>query len=360
MKTTKPVETRELGLDALRILCMCMVLMLHILGNGGVLGNTVRGTAQYRAAWLLETYCYCAVNCYAMITGYVMLGKQRRPGRLLELWLEALVYSVGTTLLVKYGFREELGENVLLWSFFPLFRRQYWYFTAYMGMMLLLPYLNRMLEGLSRKEYRQLLVIILVGFSFLPNFFQMDTFRLVNGYSMAWIMMMYAVGGYLRRFVEPERWSMGSALGLFFLLGLLIWSNHMLMNVVTEGVKLPGEANPALRWRHYDSPLMVLQAAALFLAFRAWKVRSGFAKKLIAVGAPASFGVYLLHMNLFFSESWKGKFGVLADGSAVMMVGKILAVAAVAYAVCTAVDLLRSALFRLLGISRLCRKLNQR
>ena len=360
MKLQETGTAREQGLDCLRMVCMGMVLILHMMGVGGILGNTTRDTAQYRAAWLLETYCYCAVNCYAILTGYVMIGKQRRPGRLLELWLEALVYSVGTTLLIRYGFRENVEKDVLIQSFFPLFRGQYWYFSAYMGMMLLLPYLNRLLEGLSRKEYRQLLVIILVGFSLLPNFFQADPFRLVNGYGMAWLMMMYAVGGYIRRFMKPGGWGTGRWLGVFFAIGLLIWGNHMLMNGFTAHVKLPGERNPALLWRHYDSPLMVLQAAALFLAFRSWKVRSGFAKKLIAVAAPASFGVYLLHMNLVSSETWKGKFGVLADGSAMQMVWKVLAVAAVLYCVCSLVDLVRIGLFRLLGISRLCRKLDHR
>lgn len=37
---------------------------------------------------------FCAVNCYAITTGYLMYGKKLRISRITELWFEILFYSV--------------------------------------------------------------------------------------------------------------------------------------------------------------------------------------------------------------------------------------------------------------------------
>ena len=60
---------RNYGIDALRLISMFMVVVLHVLGQGGVLKAAKNG--QYIISWLLEIIAYCAVNCYAIISGYV-------------------------------------------------------------------------------------------------------------------------------------------------------------------------------------------------------------------------------------------------------------------------------------------------
>jgi hypothetical protein len=49
---------------------MLMVVVLHILGQGGVLKTARPLSVEYEIAWFLEILCYCAVNCYALISGY--------------------------------------------------------------------------------------------------------------------------------------------------------------------------------------------------------------------------------------------------------------------------------------------------
>lgn len=61
--------TRNYGIDALRIVSMLMVVTLHVLGHGGVL--KIAESEKYWIVWFLEISAYCAVNCYALISGYV-------------------------------------------------------------------------------------------------------------------------------------------------------------------------------------------------------------------------------------------------------------------------------------------------
>lgn len=60
------MRKRNYGLDLLRIISMCMVFTLHILGQGGILSAVTPYTVNYRVAWLLEICSFGAVNCYGL------------------------------------------------------------------------------------------------------------------------------------------------------------------------------------------------------------------------------------------------------------------------------------------------------
>lgn len=65
------MKEKNYGIDALRMLAMFMVVILHILIQGGVLNASGRFLSQYEAGWLLESVAFCAVDVYALISGYV-------------------------------------------------------------------------------------------------------------------------------------------------------------------------------------------------------------------------------------------------------------------------------------------------
>ena len=64
-------KERNYGIDLLRIVSMFLVCILHVLGHGGILNNTTENTVNYNVAWIMNISAYCAVNCYALISGYV-------------------------------------------------------------------------------------------------------------------------------------------------------------------------------------------------------------------------------------------------------------------------------------------------
>ena len=75
------MEQRNRGIDLLRMTAMWMVVILHILNKGGVLAAAAPLSAGQGTARLLETAAYCAVNCFALITGYVGVNVPYRISR---------------------------------------------------------------------------------------------------------------------------------------------------------------------------------------------------------------------------------------------------------------------------------------
>lgn len=66
-----PHSERNHGIELLRIFAMLLAAVLHILKKGGVITASEGNLAAYSTVWLLEAAAYCAVNCYALISGYV-------------------------------------------------------------------------------------------------------------------------------------------------------------------------------------------------------------------------------------------------------------------------------------------------
>lgn len=75
------------GINLFKLFSMFMIAQLHILGMGGIIGATA-GTAGYYHAFFMQNAAFCAVNCYALASGYLMLGKKIRLSRIAGLWLE--------------------------------------------------------------------------------------------------------------------------------------------------------------------------------------------------------------------------------------------------------------------------------
>ena len=87
---------RNHGIELLRIFAMLLAAVLHILKKGGVITASEGNLAAYSTVWLLEAAAYCAVNCYALISGYVGYSDRPKPLRLarcIELWLQVVFYQ---------------------------------------------------------------------------------------------------------------------------------------------------------------------------------------------------------------------------------------------------------------------------
>ena len=90
---------KNYGIEWLRILSMYMVAVLHTLGQGGILGSFKQGDLSFSIAWFLETAAFGAVDCFALISGYVGYHSHFRYKKGLRLWFQTFFYTIGITIL---------------------------------------------------------------------------------------------------------------------------------------------------------------------------------------------------------------------------------------------------------------------
>lgn len=348
-------QKRNDGIDLLRMVSMLLVVVLHVEGHGGVL-EAAQGHGVYWA-YLPEAFAYCAVNCYALISGYVGVGARWRPANLLCLWLQVVFYSVGLTLVCGRWVPGGIGLTDLLHAAMPVTYQwvDYWYFTAYFGLFFLIPLLNHLVHTMPRRQLQGILVLLVVVFSVLPTVTRHDRFGLNNGYTVWWLALLYLVGGYIRQYNGLASLRGRRALGMYAAFALLSYGLRMARDVLTRRVAWYAWLGDRFfgaqaDWLNYISPTVLLAAVGLLLLFRELRLPSWLVR-LVRWASPLTFGVYLIHNHPLVSDLLvEDRFAAYAALPGPLLVLAVLATAGGIYLACTVVDALRAWVFRLLRV----------
>lgn len=94
------MKERRYGLDLCRILAMLGIVLLHIQMKGGILTNVPLGSIEYWILWFIEIVSYGAVNVFGLLSGYLLIYKDKYSSyRLLDLLFSVCFYSFIITLL---------------------------------------------------------------------------------------------------------------------------------------------------------------------------------------------------------------------------------------------------------------------
>lgn len=339
---------RNYGIDLLRIVSMFMVVVLHILGSGGMLYTASTSVGHNRVLWIIEIACYCAVNCYAIISGYVGYKSKFKFTNIITLWLQVFFYTFLINLVFWIMGWQDFSFASLKSTFLPALNKEYWYFTAYFIMYMFIPVLNLTLEKFNKK---QMSVILGLGFIFLslfPTFLMDDLFQIMKGYSAFWLMYLYLIGGFLHKY---NVFSNGKTLNyLTYYICLVLFTFLSKINIEFITTKIFGEVRYNMMFIEYTSPTILLCGIFLVGFFSNLKLNY-FIKKLVSFFAPISFGVYLIHNNyLLLNKNWINSFVYLTEYRIIKMVILVFVWAFIVYLLCSFIDYFRSLIFKLFKV----------
>jgi len=290
-------------LDFLRILAAFLVIVNHT--NSYVF----KAMSPENTTWWFSILWYylskIAVPLFIMVSGACLLGKQdtyrRAFGRFLRVLIVLLLFSYVYYLV-------NLWETGWAWQKafdFPAFfavvwsagiADSFWYLYLYLGLMVMLPFLQRLAGALQKRD-----VLIFVGLSLLfftvwplaahyapalalPGYFSVPLFGVFIG--------LFFAGHYLHAYAEKSR------VLLNVLLVAVTLAVSALLTQVEYGRVAAGEKYWFMDERTAPSVLTVLCAFAVFaLVRRGFAVREPLspkaAKRWTTLGGCA-FGVYLV------------------------------------------------------------------
>uniref|UniRef100_UPI003079879B acyltransferase n=5 Tax=Bacillota TaxID=1239 RepID=UPI003079879B len=199
---------RNYGIDMLRLVAMFFVVICHVLGHGGVMKNATG--YNYSVSSLLQIVAYCAVNCYAIISGYVGYKEEDNYHytKYLKFWIPVFFYSVGITIIFYVINSGSVGIKEIIWAFFPVTTYEYWYVNAYTALFFLIPWINRLIQNITEKELNRLIFVLFMFFSVYLTFstWFADTFTLGGGYDFAWLIILYIAGAWIKKNKINEKW----------------------------------------------------------------------------------------------------------------------------------------------------------
>lgn len=330
---------------------MIMIPILHILGHGGILENSVKLSVRYELSWFLELACYCAVNSYALISGFVQYGRKQKYSNIIYLYFQVLFYTILTTVIFAFWKPEMIGLKSIVKAVFPFAYNTYWYFTAYFCLFFFIPSLNLMLDKFEKEQVQKLLLALFFIFSLLQTFFNADFGFTCWGYSFLWLAILYLTGAYIKKYGLFLFDSNIKNLAGYFLCVLITWISKICIELLTK--KIFHEPKGGGYLISYVSPTFVFSSIFLLVFFSNIKCGNALIK-FIRFFSPVTFGVYLFHeepliRDTFISNAFINYlsfnpivliFSVILTGIAIWFIGSLA-------------DKTRCFIFRLLRIKEL-------
>lgn len=237
--------------------------------------------------------CYPAVNTYIIITGYFMYQMHKNISSIIKslstLWLSVVFFSVIGYLGVVIFCGKKFILLELVKRFFPIIRGEYWFYTVYFVLVLLSPFLNKMIDSIIKKEHKVLIIIFLMAFSILPIFVEWKGQLGSNyGYSLIWFIALYITGAYISKYIIFENKRKASLFGFI---------TYIIASAITYiGPYIAKFVGINITFSMYNCVTVYIQAIGLFIMFSNINIKK-FLRKPIAFISSMALASYLFHVQ---------------------------------------------------------------
>jgi len=291
--STKVNNDRNHGIDLLRVVAMFFVVVLHSLGHGGVLGNAITGSGQYQFAWFLEIFAYCAVDIFALISGYVSYTTKEKDvnyANYINLWLQVVFYGVIIGLVLNIINPSFVIKSDFLNALFPVTKQLYWYFTAYTGLFVVMPIINKGIRNCNDGTLKKIFIAIFGLFTFFEIL--SPKFILNSGYSFIWITLLYILGAILKKTQIGKKIIKTKLVVAIIILSIVTYLYKMYgLEISKFGIIITRDI-----FVSYTSPTVLGMAILYVLYFSKIRFNNIFVR-IIEFMAPSTFAIYLINDN---------------------------------------------------------------
>lgn len=282
-------------IDVLRVLACFLVIVNH--SNSWIFTTTMPTPCP---TWYISlTYFFVskvAVPIFIMISGYTMLDRidsykkigQKVFRAVMALLLFSVPYYLGQW---QIGDRPFISVSDFLASVFqyPL-TTAFWYMYMYIGLLIMLPFLQKMVANLSKKDveiFIALCLIITGTWPIVEHWFPILAYsKLVDFALFDSFVGILMLGYYMKKYVTPTKGKL--------IASVIVFVACTAFNVIMtrREYDIMGGQN----YLFYDDRVylpIVLASAAVFYMVSCMKVEGNFAKIMKVLGG-CSFGIYLL------------------------------------------------------------------
>lgn len=286
--------------DALRALAIALVVLLHTFADWRFLYFDASRTC-YFILTSLQIITRVAVPIFFMLTGAFMLGRTREERyssflkkRVLKLLIPFVIISG-----VYYIFslcQNGVAPSNVLWDFVVQFsnngiKYHFWYMYAIILIYLLLPFLNKMILNLSKRNLQTLILVLASG-----NL--VSTVAYISGSLGTALMTEWGfpnflcyvnylfLGYYLQHYGVERKWRKWLYLaGIAALIAMPVLDVALTKTVLTDALFVAGSLGP------------LITATAVFVWFQSvkWKWNNRW-KRFFVLTTPLVFYIYMVHV----------------------------------------------------------------
>lgn len=285
---------RFIGIDIIKVFAVLFVISVHFFRNTNYYGQPLTPGENLFTQTALRWLFIICVPLFITVTGYLQSRKKlsvKYYKGLLPVLGIYLLYSIGTILVRIFYFKED--QHIIKWIYEILSFKSIeysWYVNMYIGLFLLIPFLNLIFNNLKNMKEHLFLISTLVVMTGLPglfNYMPLTIFESNIVYFPDWWLGIYPlayyfIGCYIKEY-KPEV----NKLFAGILLLLIILLQTILTYHFSHGgpfVSVIGE---------YGSLLVMISTTLFFIIFYDVDIKNKAISKAISTVGGLTLDIYL-------------------------------------------------------------------
>ena len=287
-KEYSSVFQRNSNTEMLRIIAMLMIVASHYSYHGGFDFSQIENPANYLFLKAI-TLGNLGVDVFVLLFGYYSISYERiNAKKVFLLWSQVFSYSFLIFCGLFLGGIIEFSAKDFVRSALPTIFSKYWFFTSYIVLLLLTPFVNRMLKSLSQEEYRILLGVMLVIWCIIPTI----SAQVPGGDNFALFLMLYSLGGYLKLF-PGDKYNRKKYGDYMVILSVALMLGSTVCVFLLKRI-IPFFEGKETLFYHKNSLFVIFTALGMLIIALNQEPRRSNVINLIS---SCTFGIYLLHDN---------------------------------------------------------------
>ena len=318
---------RNSNIEFLRIISMMFIVLSHVCVHSGfdVSVMTVQINKLFIRWGVLGNL---GVDIFVMISGYFLCERNFGLKQLIRLWTQVWTYS--TLILLGCGVFMEYPLSVkrIISAFLPTIFAEYWFFTAYIVLMLITPLLNEFIKYTSRSTYDKILLTLFVVWFAIP------TISMQNMFSdeIPQFIFLYLLGAYFKKYPENLLNSPVLQKCLTIISFGVLFSSTVVMALIKENF---------ISYQFYLRNSVVIIGCAVGL-FAISVYSNPKHNKLVNLVGSCTFGIYLIHDNNIVRELlWTDWLSNINYVNSIMFIPRLIASVLIVFVVSLAIEFSR-------------------
>ena len=247
-----------------------LFIVAHHFGVHGQYGGMEMSGFNSFIIKLLSAGGKLGVNIYVLISGYFLVKSEFKIRRVVNTIVLTIFYSVAIYLILLMflpGFNFELSKFAS--SLFVIYSGAYWFVTCYIAMVLLSPFINKLIGNLNKREHQILIALLLFIQVQIPG---LDSYISLS--ETGWFITLYIIAAYISLYPIKllENKTVTGILCIVFCSVVGLWG-------MATGMK---------------NIICLATSILLFCFFNSLKIKNN---KFINLISKTTFAVYLIHDN---------------------------------------------------------------
>lgn len=219
MKLEK-LNKRNTSMDIIRVVAVFFVVSIHFLLNNEYYYEDNIGVNMFIMCTMRTLFATC-IPLFLLLTGYLMSKKtlcKRYYLGLVRIMLIYVISGIVCALFKRNYLKLDIDFKTAVMELLNFTLAPYgWYIELYIGLFLIIPFLNILYNGINSQRHKKILLVTLFSMTILPTLFNIFSFTskqawynpsatdtiteiLPNWWTMIYPITYYFIGTYIREY----------------------------------------------------------------------------------------------------------------------------------------------------------------